>query len=174
MVMEVNRTKTMMIDESLLSPDEAEKILARRAYNRDCATRARKRSKLTVAHLEKQVKELQQDKEALRRSLVVMGKQMVELESQNKALKLQQMLPATNPGIGNGMIADPNSVGSATMGSGFFPTTSLLQLAHQQQQWHQMRQEHAAISLRGAGGGTTIGIDLEQLSRYMKAKNGYF
>jgi Basic region leucine zipper len=159
----VNR-KTI-IDETLLPPDEAEKILARRAYNRDCATRARKRSKQMVSQLEKQVKELQEDKEALRRSLATMEKQMVELESQNKALKLKQML-ATNR-AGGGMMTDPLAVGSA-MGSGL-PTSSMLQLSQQQQlQLRQLRQQ-AAMGVGGAGG-----VDLAQLSRYMNGQNGYF
>ena len=158
-----------IIDETLLPPDEAEKILARRAYNRDCATRARKRSKQMVAQLEKQVNELQEDKEALRRSLATMEKQMVELESQNKALKLKQML-STNR-VGGGMMSDPLSVGSA-MGSGL-PSSSMLQLSQQQQlQLRQLRQQ-AAMGV-GSGAGTAGGVDLAQLSRYMNGQNGYF
>ena len=157
----VNR-KTI-IDETLLPPDEAEKILARRAYNRDCATRARKRSKQMVAQLEKQVKELQEDKEALRRSLTTMEKQMVELESQNKALKMKQMLEANR--VGGGMMADSLAVGGV-MGSGL-PASSMLQLS-QQHQLRQLRQQ-AAMGVGGAGG-----VDLAQLSRYMNGQNGYF
>ena len=44
---DVKRRK-VTIDETLLQPDAAEKILARRAYNRECATRARKRCKQNV------------------------------------------------------------------------------------------------------------------------------
>jgi hypothetical protein len=156
----VNR-KTI-IDETLLPPDEAEKILARRAYNRDCATRARKRSKQMVAQLEKQVKELQEDKEALRRSLVNMEKQMVELESQNKALKLKQMLASNR--VGGGTMADSLAIGTG------LPTSSMLQLSQQQQQLRLLRQQAAV----GVGGGVASGVDLAQLSRYMNGQNGYF
>ena len=88
---------------------------------------------------------------------------MVELESQNKDLKLKKMMLATNRS-GDGMIADPTL--SATHGSGLLPTRSLLQLAYQQQQWREL-QQLAAIGSRGTGGT----IDLAQLSRYMKGQN---
>ena len=157
-VVGVNRKA--IIDETLLPPDEAEKILARRAYNRDCATRARKRGKQNIVHLEKQVKELQEDKEALRRSLVTMETRIVELESQNKAMKLKQM--STSNRIGDGMIVDPLAVGSAT-GSGLSVSAVLqLQLAHQQQQLR--------LGVPGAGGS----VHLAQLSRFMNGQNGYF
>ena len=158
-VVGVNRKA--IIDETLLPPDEAEKILARRAYNRDCATRARKRGKQNIVHLEKQVNELQEDKEALRRSLVTMEKQIFELESQNKAMKLKQML-VTNR-VGNGMMADPLALGSA-IGSGL-PASSMLQL----QQLRQIRQQ-AAMGVQGGSGA----VDLEQLSRYMNGQNRHF
>ena len=156
---EVKRRK-VTIDETLLQPDAAEKLLARRAYNRECATRARKRCKQMVMHLKKQVNELMEDKEALRRSLETMEKRMVELESRNKAMNLQQML-ATNL-VGDGMIVDPLAVGSAT-GSGLSVSAVLqLQLAHQQQQLR--------LGVPGAGGS----VHLAQLSRFMNGQNGYF
>ena len=153
----VGVSRKTTIDESLLPPEEAKKILARRAYNRECATRARKRSKQMVVQLEKQVKELQEDKDALRRSLATMEKQIAELESQNKALKLKQVL-GTNR-VGGGMMADPLSAS--------LPTSSMLQL-QQQQQLRQLRQQ-AAMGIGGTGG-----VDLTQLSRYMNGQNGYF
>jgi hypothetical protein len=154
-----------IIDETLLPPEEAEKILARRAYNRDCATRARKRSKQIVTQLEKQVKELQEDKDALRRSLVTMEKQMVELESQNKELKLKQMLTSSRVG-GMGMTADPLAMGSA-IGSGL-PASSMLQ--QQQLQLLQQKQHAAKGGDLSCGGG----VNLAQLSCYMNGQNGYF
>jgi hypothetical protein len=85
-------SKKRVVDETLLPPEEAEKLLARRAYNRECASRARKRGKQLVAQLEAQVKELQEDKDELRRSLLKMEKQVHNLEMQNQALLLKQIL----------------------------------------------------------------------------------
>ena len=85
-------SKKRVVDETLLPPEEAEKLLARRAYNRECASRARKRGKQLVAQLEAQVKELQEDKDELRRSLLQMEKQVNTLEMQNQALLLKQMI----------------------------------------------------------------------------------
>lgn len=85
-------TKKRVLDETLLPPEEAEKLLARRAYNRECASRARKRGKQLVAQLEAQVKELQEDKDELRRSLLKMEKQVQNLEMQNHALLLKQII----------------------------------------------------------------------------------
>jgi TolA-binding protein len=86
------RSKKRVVDETLLPPEEAEKLLARRAYNRECASRARKRGNELVAQLEAQVKELQEDKDELRRSLLQMTKQVHNLEMQNKALLLRQII----------------------------------------------------------------------------------
>ena len=158
----VNR-KSIIIDETLLPPDEAEKVLARRAYNRDCAARARKRCKQNVVHLEKQVKELQEDKEALRRSLVTMGKQIAELESQNKVMKLKQMIEKNR--IDDAFMVDPLELGSA-IGSGL-PASSMFQMAHQQQQLRQMRQQAAM------GGTGASSVDMAQFSRYMNMQNRY-
>jgi hypothetical protein len=85
-------SKKRVVDETLLAPEEAEKLLARRAYNRECASRARKRGKQLVAQLEGQVKELQEDKDELRRSLLKMEKQVQNLEMQNQALLLKQII----------------------------------------------------------------------------------
>jgi TolA-binding protein len=85
-------SRKRFVDETLLPPDEAEKLLIRRAYNRDCASRARKRGKQLVAQLEAQVKELQEDKDELRRSLVSKEKQINLLEKQNQTLLLKQMI----------------------------------------------------------------------------------
>lgn len=85
-------SKKRVVDETLLPPEEAEKLLARRAYNRECASRARKRGKQLIAQLETQVKELQEDKDELRRSLLKMEKQVHNLEMQNQALMLKQII----------------------------------------------------------------------------------
>jgi hypothetical protein len=82
----ISSTRKRVIDESLLSPDEADKLESRRAYNRECATRARKRTKNLVAQLQEDVKNLQQDKNELRRANEVMKAQLAALEKQNQAL----------------------------------------------------------------------------------------
>jgi hypothetical protein len=85
-------SRKRFIDETLLSPDDAEKLLERRAYNRECASRARKRSKLLIAQLEAQVKELQEDKNELRKRLLEMEQQCILLEGRNQSMIIQQML----------------------------------------------------------------------------------
>ena len=64
-----SKKRYMVIDETKLPSDEAERLLAKRAYNRQCADRARKRSKETVKELLQQVQELHADKVELRRTL---------------------------------------------------------------------------------------------------------
>lgn len=91
---EVSRKR--FIDETLLSPDDAEKLLERRAYNRECASRARKRSKQLIAQLESQVKELQEDKDELRKRLLEMEQQCILLEGRNQSMMLQQMLVSSS------------------------------------------------------------------------------
>jgi TolA-binding protein len=84
-------SKKRIIDETLLPSDEAEKLLARRAYNRECASRARGREKRHISELEKQVAELREDKESLRRSIATMEQQISLLKRQNQVLLLKQM-----------------------------------------------------------------------------------
>jgi FtsZ-binding cell division protein ZapB len=94
----VSNQKRMM-DETTLFEGEDENLLARRAYNRECAARARKRVKDTIAHLENQVKELQDDKDELRRSIVTMQKQIEALENQNRELSQQSQIMALGRGL---------------------------------------------------------------------------
>ena len=93
-----------------------------------------------------------------------MEKQMIELESQNKALKVKQML-ASNRSGGSMMMNDSLGVGS-TNGS-----SPMLQLSQQQQQQLQLRQLRQQAAM---GVGTAGGVNLAQLSRYMNGQNGYF
>jgi predicted RNase H-like nuclease (RuvC/YqgF family) len=89
------KKRITVIDETLLPQDEAEKLLAKRAYNRDCAERARKRSKQMTEELHCKVKELQEDKHELRRTLVNMEKQLKMLQKQNDELLLEEMQRST-------------------------------------------------------------------------------
>lgn len=74
------------INEAFLSADEAERLQAKRAYNRECASRARQRGKELIAQLEKQVKDLHDDKSELRRTLAAMEKRLKQLQKENELL----------------------------------------------------------------------------------------
>ena len=76
----------LFIDESTLPKEEAERLLVKRAYNRGCAERARKRSKDMVKELHRQVEELHADKNELRRTLATMKKEICMLKEKNNAL----------------------------------------------------------------------------------------
>ena len=78
------------IDETLLDEEEKKKLEARRAYNRKCAAKARKRSKDLISHLQKQVEELTRDKATLERNNEVMRAQLELLEQQNRILMMNQ------------------------------------------------------------------------------------
>jgi hypothetical protein len=84
------KKRFMLIDETKLPKEEAERLLVKRAYNRECAERARKRSKETVKELYRQVEELQADKTELRRTLATMEKEIRMLKDKNKALTLNR------------------------------------------------------------------------------------
>ena len=86
----ITRPRKRVIDETLLSPEEAGKLESRRAYNRDCANRARKRTKNLVAQLQDEVKELQADKDELRRANAVMKAQLEIMGKQHQSLMLKQ------------------------------------------------------------------------------------
>jgi hypothetical protein len=85
------KKRFLLIDETKLPKEEAERLLIKRAYNRECAERARKRSKETVKELYRQVDELQADKNELRRTLTTMEKEIHRLKETNKALMLNQI-----------------------------------------------------------------------------------
>jgi hypothetical protein len=109
----VGRKRT--IDESLLPPEEAKKLESRRAYNRQCAAKARKRSKDLVAHLQGQVEELTKEKAELKRANEVMRAQLELLEQQNRTLMINQLA---------GQAFNPTLVGGAQglgAGGGAFP-----------------------------------------------------
>jgi bZIP transcription factor len=88
----ISSTRKRIIDETLLSPEEAEKLESRRAYNRECATRARKRTKTLVNQLQDEVKTLQTDKEELRRENAVLKAQLEGFEKQNQTLMFKNAM----------------------------------------------------------------------------------
>jgi chromosome segregation ATPase len=96
--------KRVVRDETLLPADEAEKLLAKRAYNRECASRARKRGKELIIQLEKQVKELQSDKNELRRSMASMEEKIKVLEEQNRSLLARQRMTNFDGTIAGSML----------------------------------------------------------------------
>lgn len=70
--------------------EDVRKVEARRAYNRQCAARARKRNKDLIASLQQQVKDLERDKASLERTIEVQRAQMDLLEQQNRSMILNQ------------------------------------------------------------------------------------
>jgi FtsZ-binding cell division protein ZapB len=94
--------KRRIIDETLLDEDEARRLAQRRAYNRQCAAKARKRSKDLIATLQKQVDELSKDKASLERQAEVMKAQLQLLEQQNRTLMMNQRSNSNQMGGGAG------------------------------------------------------------------------
>ena len=92
------------INEASLSVDEVERLQTKRAYNRECASRARQRGKELVAQLEKQVKDLHDDKSELRRTLATMEKRLKQLQRENELLLGRQAI-STYEGM---MVANMN------------------------------------------------------------------
>jgi hypothetical protein len=103
------KKRSKVIDETLLPQGEAQKLIAKRAYNRDCAERARNRSKRMAEELYCKVNELQKDKDELRRTLARMEMHLEILLKQNKELILKELRRATNsngPCVGGSMCYD--------------------------------------------------------------------
>jgi hypothetical protein len=78
--------KRRVVDESLLDDEEAKRLEARRAYNRACATKARKRSKDLIASLQEKVTTITKDKTSLEHSIDVLRAQIQFLERQNNTI----------------------------------------------------------------------------------------
>ena len=122
--------KRRIIDETLLDEDEARRLEARRAYNRQCAAKARKRSKDLIAHLQRQVEELSKDKASLERTNEVMQAQLQLLEQQNRTLMMNQRGPsAMIPGVAGAGSLLGGLQGTQLMGGGpgGLPSVSLLE-----------------------------------------------
>ena len=82
------------INETFLSADEVERLQVKRAYNRECASRARHRGKELIAQLDKQVKDLHDDKCELRRTLATTEKRLKQLQRENELLMGKQAITA--------------------------------------------------------------------------------
>lgn len=80
------KRKFRIIDETQLSEEEARKLELRRAYNRDCASRARTRTKSLVQELQEQVRTLKEEKEQLRLSNANLQACLAFSEKQNREL----------------------------------------------------------------------------------------
>jgi septal ring factor EnvC (AmiA/AmiB activator) len=121
-------SRKRIIDETRLSPEEASKLQTRRAYNRDCATRARKKTKRVVAQLEEEVKELEQGKEDLRHTYSLMKAKIEHLEKQNQALMLKQaMSDRYNAAMAaSGFLSRPVSLGTASAALSDFRLAALM------------------------------------------------
>jgi len=128
---EPRRAKRRIIDETLLDEDEARRLEARRAYNRQCAAKARKRSKDLISHLQQQVEQLTKDKTTLERTNEVMQAQLQLLEQQNRTLMMNQRphqnSMMTGGGTGSFLGAVQGGAGSMGQNAGNFPSVSLLE-----------------------------------------------
>jgi chromosome segregation ATPase len=109
------KKRNTAIDETLLPPNEAEKLLAKRAYNRDCAERARKRSKQMIEELHCKIKELQEDKDELRRSIGTLEKQLLMLQKQNDDLLLKEMFQANGTSYHRNRLISYNQTGTTSL-----------------------------------------------------------
>lgn len=81
-----------VIDESQLPPEDAEKLEKRRAYNRESATRARKRTKHLVHQLQNDVAKEKKDKLELQRKNEELQARCALLEKHNQTLLLKQLV----------------------------------------------------------------------------------
>ena len=93
------------INEAVLSTDEMERLQTKRAYNRECASRARQRGKELISQLEKQVKDLHDDKSELRRTVAIMEKRLKHLQRENELLLGTQAI-ATYDGVTAGRMIE--------------------------------------------------------------------
>ena len=126
------KRKVRIIDETQLSEEEARKLELRRAYNRDCASRARTRTKSLVQELQEQVRTLRQEKEELRQSnanlqscLAFSEKQNRELIAKKSLMELRSMNPV-GLGTGNLSLLHPSSLHGLRLGNNNLATASRL------------------------------------------------
>lgn len=164
--------KRRIIDETLLDEDEARRLETRRAYNRQCAAKARKRSKDLINSLQEQVDQLTKDKAALERTNEVMQAQLQLLEQQNRTLMMNQRGPSSMiPGVGGGsLFAGFQGVGGLMPGGGgggggSLPSASLLESLSAQGRLPSFRNEgnlnpnmqRSSLPVGGAGGSSSGG-----------------
>ena len=81
-----------VIDESKLPPDDAEKLEKRRAYNRESATRARKRTKHLVHQLQNDVAKEKKEKLELQRENEELQARCALHEKHNQTLLLKLLV----------------------------------------------------------------------------------
>jgi hypothetical protein len=86
------KRKFRIIDETQLTEEEAKKLAIRRAYNRDCATRARTRTKTLVQQLQQEVRQLKEEKEQMRLNFNELQARLTLAELKNHELQAQQEL----------------------------------------------------------------------------------
>jgi predicted RNase H-like nuclease (RuvC/YqgF family) len=81
-----------VIDESKLSQDDAEKLEKRRAYNRESASRSRKRTKHLVRQLQNEVAKEKQEKLELQKKNEELQARLALLERHNQTLLLKHLV----------------------------------------------------------------------------------
>lgn len=89
------RRRNYPIDETKLEEEDAKRLLERRAYNRQCAAKARQRSKDLISQLRTEVELLKADKVKLqqRNEAIHARLQLLEHQNRNLLLQVQQQQP---------------------------------------------------------------------------------
>ena len=168
-----SKRKFRIIDETLLSEEEARKLELRRAYNRDCASRARIRTKSLVQELQEQVRSLKDEKEDLRQSNAKLQACLAFSEKQNRELLANRSLSEgrslssvafgtgdlalLRPTLQQGIGMANNSLGAATNFAYIAEQSRQLRYLPQNQ-W--LQQQSGASSLPGANSSTLFTIPM--------------
>lgn len=144
------KRKFRIIDETQLSEEEARKLELRRAYNRDCASRARTRTKTLVQELQDQVRQLKDEKEELRQANTTLQACLAFSEKQNRELIAKQSIldgrNAYPAALGPIDLRHVNTTQSDIgLGTSNNTATSLLMLQIQQQRQQQDMIQHAIL-----------------------------
>ena len=134
------KRKFRIIDETQLTEEEAKKLALRRAYNRDCATRARTRNKTLVHQLQQEVRQLKEEKEQMRLNFNEVQARLTLAELKNHELQAQQEL------------LQSQQLPSARLEDGLHTTSSFLAPNHHQlllleavQQQRRMQQQQELL-----------------------------
>jgi hypothetical protein len=153
------KRKFRIIDETQLSEEEARKLELRRAYNRDCASRARTRTKTLVQELQDQVRQLKEEKEELRQANTSLQACLSFSEKQNRDLIAKQSLiegrSAYPVGLGQMNGTAHHSLGLSNAGNNN-AATSLLMLQVQQQRQQQELLQHALLRQQQQAAAATL------------------
>ena len=81
-----------IIDETKLDPEEAKLLEVKRAYNRECAAKARKKSRDMIAHLTQKLEEATNRETELQKDNEMMRAKLLLLENQKQQLLLDQQV----------------------------------------------------------------------------------